>query len=424
MSPKKYTKIDGVMKLNPEYKRWKEAQNEVGTSVLRPNEALPILSNMDDLMDFNDTMASNGDAELPVAESTEATLEMMQEPEISMEAGMPPDDMVDMLGAVMNKYETPMGLMNKLLMLSEFDVLEFIVDDSGSMTLKTDAVGKSMSRWDEARARLKEMIEILAHVPFNAIAVVFLNRRTHVLLRREGRDPQTFFRDACMKVDQLFAKGPCGGTPFCEIMQRSLKAGAGKSVARYFFGDGIPNGGIPAQERIIKMLCDRPNPAGNPITFLSCTNDDQAVEWMKDAEEVVPYCSEADDFHDEANEVLRDQGAALPFSMGFYIVCSLVAAMNPDDLDAMDENVPFTKTTLDNLLGVEHNQEMYRHYFNCFIEAQRNREIESPVDRIKKNQDWDSHYQEFLTAHVSTNMESVIQFKATLLRYQVNQTGH
>merc|ERR1712194_469071 len=70
--------------------------------------------------------------------------------------------------------------------------------------------------------------------------------------------------------------------------------------------------------------------------------------------------------------------------MGFYIVCSLVAAMNPSDLDAMDENVPFTKATLDNLLGVKHNQEMYRHYFNCFIEAQRNREIESPVDRIKR----------------------------------------
>lgn len=74
------------------------------------------------------------------------------------------------------------------------------------------------------------------------------------------------------------------------------------------------------------------------MTFISCTNEDDQVEWMKDAEEVAPYCSESDDFHDEAAEVLRDQGPALPFSQGFHLVAQLVAAMNPDDLDAMDES--------------------------------------------------------------------------------------
>lgn len=38
---------------------------------------------------------------------------MMQEPEISLEAGMQPDEMVDELGAILGKYEVPMGLMNK-----------------------------------------------------------------------------------------------------------------------------------------------------------------------------------------------------------------------------------------------------------------------------------------------------------------------
>ena len=37
----------------------------------------------------------------------------MQEPEISLEAGMQPDEMVDELGAILGKYEVPMGLMNK-----------------------------------------------------------------------------------------------------------------------------------------------------------------------------------------------------------------------------------------------------------------------------------------------------------------------
>jgi hypothetical protein len=50
-------------------------------------------------------------------------------------------------------------------------------------------------------------------------------------------------------------------------------------------------------------------------------------------------------------------------SAGFYLVCTLVAALNPTDLDALDESVPFTKKTLDNLLGRELSGEEYGHYF-------------------------------------------------------------
>jgi hypothetical protein len=39
--------------------------------------------------------------------------------------------MIDQLGALLSKYEVPIGLVNKLMMLSEFASLEFIIDDSG-----------------------------------------------------------------------------------------------------------------------------------------------------------------------------------------------------------------------------------------------------------------------------------------------------
>lgn len=140
------------------------------------------------------------------------------------------------------------------------------------------------------------------------------------------------------------------------------------------------------------------------MTFISCTNEDEAVEWMKDAEEIAPYCSESDDFADEAREVLKDQGAALPYSKGFHLICQLVAAMNPDDLDAMDESIPFTKHSLDNLLGVQHNEESYRHYFDCYVQAQLARTVDvdertgqpKQSDLIKKNTQW--NYSEFLSA--------------------------
>jgi hypothetical protein len=41
----------------------------------------------------------------------------------------------------------------------------------------------------------------------------------------------------------------------------------------------------------------------------------------------------------------------------------LIAALNPDDLDALDENVPFSKYTLDELLGRYHTPEEYGYYF-------------------------------------------------------------
>ena len=55
------------------------------------------------------------------------------------------------------------------------------------------------------------------------------------------------------------------------------------------------------------------------------------VSSLYSAEELVPYCSESDDYADEAREVLRDQGAALPYTRGFYLICQLVAAMNPGE---------------------------------------------------------------------------------------------
>jgi hypothetical protein len=345
-----------------------------------------------------------------------------------LEAGMTPDTMVDELGSIMNKYEVPMGLMNKLMMLSEFQSLEFIIDDSGSMSLVSDTVNpitkRSNTRWEEAQQRLKEMIEILAYVPFTQVDIVFLNRPDQVVLKRNARDPKSFLADAHLQIDRVFAKGPAGTTPVLEKLQTSFINGQGKDIARYFFGDGVPNGGLQAQKEITRILCARQNPEGNPVTFISCTNDDAAVEWMKDTEEVAPYCSESDDFGDEAEEVLRDQGAGLPYSKGFHLICQLVAAMNPDDLDAMDESVPFTKATLDNLLGVVHNVESYKHYFDCFTEAQRMRIVEKDdygrpkkADQLKKSVKW--NYQDFLVTPLASQIPHVQQIKEQLKQMMI-----
>ena len=332
---------------------------------------------------------------------------------------MTAETMQDDLGAIMSKYEVPFGLLNKLMLLSEFQSLEFIIDDSGSMQSVSDtidkATGKHNTRWIEAKHRLKEMLEILAYVPFNQINIGFLNRKDRIILTRQGRDPKTFLRDAYQKVESAFSHGPRGTTPALERLQDSLIRGQGSSVARYFFGDGQPNGGEEAKREIVRILKHRENPAGNPMTFVSCTNEDAEVEWMKDAEEVVPYCSESDDFADESAEVMRDQGAALPYTRGFHLVCQLVAAMNPDDLDAMDESVPFTKATLDNLLGIQTNVESYRQYFNEFTKAQRRRAVTSRSDNLKRTMQW--NFDDFLRAPTAKQIPAVQQFRQQMHIY-------
>jgi len=409
--------MNGVMKMNPAYKRWKDAESgamPVANAVAANPNALAVVSNMEDHMKLNEDLGTN----VPLAESTDATIEMMQEPEISMEAGMNPDEMVDQLGAILGKYEVPMGLMNKLMMLSEYASLEFIIDDSGSMQMNSDTVNpvtrKLNTRWQEAHQRLKEMVEILAYVPFNQIGLEFLNRKDRVTLKRNGMSPENFLRGAIEQIDTQFARGPSGTTPALEKLQESFLRGQGVSIARYFFGDGLPNGGRRAISEIVRIIKNRPEPSLNPVTFLSCTNEDEAVEWMKDCEEVAPYCSESDDFGDESREVLEDQGEALPYTRGFWLVCQLVAAMNPDDLDAMDESVPFTKLTLDNLLGIQHNEESYRYYFDSFVRNQQKRKGHSESDRLKKNTRW--NYQEFFAAPVAKDIRSVQQFNQQMSR--------
>mmetsp|Transcript_26497 Transcript_26497/g.63085 ORF Transcript_26497/g.63085 Transcript_26497/m.63085 type:complete len:562 (+) Transcript_26497:120-1805(+) len=455
--PKKYINVNGVMKKNPEFTKWQQQQQSSSSSSPQPQnqqhqtqiqqqqqqhlrqqqQELGFVSNMDD----HARLMQDLQQDVPLAESTNATIEMMQEPDISLEAGMQPNEMVDALGQVLGKYEVPFGLINKLMMLSEYQSLEFIVDDSGSMNMISDTfnstTGQPNTRWQEAWQRLKEMVEILAYVPFNQIGIEFLNRPTRIQLKRQqlpnasgggttttAESPTSFLQRANAEIDAAFQSLPRGTTPVFRKLQESMLRGQGYSIARYLMCDGVPDG-LNAVQEITRLVRNRPNPQQNPLTFLSCTNQDEEVEWMKDAEEIAPFCSEADDYDDERREVVGDQGLALPYTRGFWLVCQLVAAMNPDDLDAMDESIPFTKSTLDNLLGHVSSQESYKYYWDHFTKAQATRQVAridgrpSPIDQLKKRQRW--NYQDFLMAPLARDIPQVRQFQQQMIQLSSQQ---
>ena len=118
-----------------------------------------------------------------------------------------------------------------------------------------------------------------------------------------------------------------------------------------------------------------------PLTLITCTDDDELAKWMKEVEEDKPkdkegkaiehYVAELDDFEDEKAEVLNDQGPAFPYSKGMWLISLLVAVINPDDLDAIDEDTPFSKMTLDNLLGVTTTPQEYKHYFDSNLAVKK-----------------------------------------------------
>jgi hypothetical protein len=145
---------------------------------------------------------------------------------------------------------------------------------------------------------------------------------------------------------------------------------------------------------------------------MSCTSNDADTEWMKQCEEKAPYCSEFDDYGDESREILKDQGDAFPYSYGLHLVAQIVAAFNPHDLDAMDESVPFSRQTLDNLLGYQSSPQEYKYYYDFFVVAQH----KLPLGTYQRDfvQKLPCLYEQFESAAVANDIPDVVQYKQKL----------
>jgi len=336
---------------------------------------------------------------------------------------------LEQLNQVLAKYEVPFGLLSKLLRLKEFDVAEIIVDDSGSMNLPSDAKGpngEALTRWMEARWRILQMMEIMAYVVTSPpVYVRYLNRPDVVEFRRgSGESPKAYGERVDRELERAFlGRGPSGTTPALEAIRASFaRYPPDRAVLRYFMGDGVPNGFDVACREIEYLLMHRANPSKNPFTFMSCTNEDEQTEWMKECEEKAPYCAEYDDYGDESREILKDQGKAFPYSYGLHLVAQIVGAFNPDDLDAMDESVPFTKQTLDNLLGYRSSPREYRYYFDGFLTAQRQLPLK-PYQRSFVNQ-LPALYPQFEAVPVAKSIAQVSEYRQNVKSRQQQHQQH
>lgn len=399
--PKFFQAPNGEKQINPAYLTYMQEHGRP-TNTLGVAKPFPVVSSKKE----SDEWEAIFDQKIEFTPATDEAIRWFKSAEVTQKTHTDPANSINQIETLLEKYGMPIGSLSMLKKLAQFDKCEFIIDDSYSM---------EGARWEEAKQRLKVMIEFLGHLPVGELKIRFLNRKNVMTLERKNLSPSEFIANAWEKIDEEFAKPPSGSTPAFETLQQSFReAPRDQKIARYFFGDGIPNGGDKAKALISNLLKNRPNPQNTPVTFLSCTENPADVEWMEEMEQVAPFCSTLDDYASEAKQVLKEQGPHFAYSYGFHILCELVGAIHPDTLDALDESIPLTKVSLDDLSGFISTEDDYRNYFYGFVNAQSEREVKTPMDAIKQRFNWMPLILGFLTAALAKFLPEVDAFKNVL----------
>lgn len=370
----KFISKDGVLMRNPNY--------------INPNNPTKAAKTVPGSIDFPSTQ---GDLELAkdLTEANGHTFEIPVATAVALEAATDPDTIdlfqckvdldgqkiLDALTAELSRYEVPIGLLNKLLVLKDY-ALDFLIDDSGSMGQDTDSMRGdfakwmkdnyplktgTMTRWEEVEDRCHTMVDVLANVPVKSIKVIFMNRPDTLIFGRDGSTPEEWRANAHRRLREVFARPPAGTTPTAEILLRSFDSTDGVKTIHYLFTDGVPNDVGKAKAAV----AGRRNPSNDPVCLIACTDNDSDTEWMSGLDEQYPSVAEIDDFRDESAQVMAKQGPLFPYSYGLWLISLIVAAINPNDLDILDEDRPLTKYSFDSLLGRCTMEGEYRKYFDA-----------------------------------------------------------
>lgn len=369
----KYIIVNGILQLDPTYSQQTAPQ---------ATPVMPIVSSPQDIQDASNAQRAATGQEVAVAPNTAISMQTMQDASFASRFQAPNisgNKLLSDLTQLFVKYEVPFGLLTKLLELPKYK-LHFIIDDSGSMNEDSDALANqasdyvknilapsrvraadgTLTRWQEAEDRLHVLFDILAYLPVNDIKIRFFNRSKKLKFTHHKLTPEQFAADAHQQIRKAFSKTPDGGTPTMKMLKKAFKNKSALTM-HYLFTDGEPKDASVAQ--ISKLVQERANPDINPLTFISCTNKEKEAAWMKEVEGIAPKTAELDDFISEKKEVLDKQGKGFPYSKGFWLLSQLVAAINPDDLDAMDEDMPLTRGTLSDLMGYLVNELQYRQVY-------------------------------------------------------------
>ena len=419
---------NGALVLNPEWLK----QNPGAAS----NNTLPVLSTPDELVECG--------ARIP--KPLQRIIDTVQGAGYTDKFSLRETNNVgeQALNGLTNEFQQkgiPVGLLGHAVALRHYDLC-FLIDDSGSMANPSDLPaqyvssyvrsrisGSNATRWQDAEDRLHQMIDLLAYIPTGPIALRFLNSTRVIVLDHRGKTFKQFKQDAHQQIVEAFTQDqPHNRTPLYERMSDVINAATGKNqpTAFYVMTDGMPNGDATDIADIQTLLLGnqgRPNNRRGPwnsrqvntarvenaqlfpVTFIDCTNDPTQTEWTRELEEEseagnnMLYVAAVEDYIDESRQVIQFQGRRFPYNRGLWLLACMVAALDPNGLDAMDQPEPLTKSVVDCLMGRVHSEAEYRSYFESHGYAMRF---------------FAQDYELFLHAQNEGEIPSVIEFRRTL----------
>ena len=220
-------------------------------------------------------------------------------------------------------------------------IVVVIADDSGSMRTAVrnspvpPAPGKyATTRWDELMHFLQLVTriggELAGEVDFH-----FLNAGSVEKV------------EAWEQVAPVAKQGPTGYTPLISAM-RTVFAKYNPEVTErrlitIIATDGVPSdcpAGVSAERAVSDILRGRPCIDKSFVTFLSCTDNDQDIAYLKRLDAGVKHVDEVDDYNSERSEVMK-AGRRLysNFSVGDWALKAVVGATVPA-WDKSDEACP------------------------------------------------------------------------------------
>ncbi|CAF1142993.1 unnamed protein product [Adineta steineri] len=238
---------------------------------------------------------------------------------------MPNDQRTQRLNQVIQQYEINQQFAARLQTLGNCEIV-LLCDDSGSMN--TPIQGTNQTRWDELKSLVNIIVDISSVMDSNGIDVYFLNR-----------EPMLNVTDT-RYVRQVFNTPPQGLTPLVPALRRILASKRNQTNEKKLLilvaTDGAPTNeygqvDIGALEGVLR----HERTPQTYVTFLACTDDLQAVNYLSNWDKMMPNIDVIDDYRSERAEIQRTRGGNFPFSFGDYIVKSLLGAIDPwfDSLD-------------------------------------------------------------------------------------------
>jgi hypothetical protein len=134
----------------------------------------------------------------------------------------------------------------------------------------------------EAENRLHIMIDILAFIPCKHIQIRFMNNPNEIILTHAGKSPERFQQEYHEIVSSTFHSLRLGSTPTLQTLRIGFDDASHHTdpTCHYLFTDGVPSD--TSVGHLKTFIRCRQNPERNPLTLISCTNQDSECEWMKE----------------------------------------------------------------------------------------------------------------------------------------------